>query len=140
MTNPDYLDKFMNFTEMAESYGGTLHDAAVFRIALLTSNLRATPEADLDEDKRAKIKAAAREIYLSCAFIVASDHKRYDRLVAELENDYTKGNNNYPTNMVKAYQLINEYTSWTPRTSLPEVSGVALSQQGNSKAAQRTAE
>ena len=43
MTNPDYLDKFMNLTEMAESYEGTLRDAAVFRIALLTSNLRATP-------------------------------------------------------------------------------------------------
>ena len=42
--------------------------------------------------------------------------------------------------MVKAYQLINEYKSCTPRTSLPVVSGVAFSQQGNSKAAQRTNE
>ena len=88
----------------------------MFRIALLTSNLRATPESDLDEDKRATINAAARYIYLSCAFIFASDPKRYGRLVEELENDYTNGNNNYPTNMVKAYQLINEYKSWTPRT------------------------
>ena len=81
MTNSDYLDKFMNLTEMAESYEGALHDTAVFRIALLTSNLRATPESDLDEDERATINAAAREIYLSCAFIVASDPKRYVRLV-----------------------------------------------------------
>ena len=80
----------------------------MFRIALLTSNLRATPEADLDEDKRATINVAARDIYLSCAFIVASDPKRYGSLVEELENDYTKGNSTYPTNMVKAYQLINE--------------------------------
>ena len=72
--------------------------------------------------------------------VVASDPKRYGCLVEELENDYAKGNNNYPTNMVKAYQLINEYKSWTSRTSLPGVSGVALSQQGKSKAAQRTAE
>ena len=86
------------------------------------------------------INAAAREIYLSCAFIIASDPKCYCRLVKELENDYTKGNNDYPTNMVNAYQLINEYKSWAPRTSLPEVSGVAFSQQGNSKADQRTAE
>ena len=64
MTNPDYLDKFMNLTDLAESYEGTLHDAAVFRIELLTSNLRATPEADLDGDERATINAAARDIYL----------------------------------------------------------------------------
>ena len=75
-------------------YEGTLHDSTVFRIALLTSDLRATPEADLNEDKRATINAAAREIYLSCAFIVASDPKRYGCLVDELENDSTKGNNN----------------------------------------------
>ena len=51
MTNTDYLDKFMNLTEMAELYEVTLHDVAVFSIALLTSNLRATPEADLNEDE-----------------------------------------------------------------------------------------
>ena len=80
MTNPDYLDKFMNLTEMAESYEGTLHDSAVFRSALLTSDLRATPESDLDEDERAIINASEREIYLSCAFVVASEPKRYGRL------------------------------------------------------------
>ena len=71
----------MNLTDMAESYEGTLHDAAVFKIALLASNLRDTPEANLDEDKRTTINALAREIYLSCAFVVASNHKRYGRLV-----------------------------------------------------------
>ena len=140
LTNTDYLDKFMNLIEMAELYEGTLHDSAMFRIAILTSNLRATPEAYFDEDKRATINTAAREIYLSCTFIVASDSKRYGCLVEELENDYTKRNNNYPTNMVKYYQLINEYKSWTPRTSLLEVSRGAFPQQRNSKAAQRTAE
>ena len=59
--------------------------------------------------------------------------KLYGRLVEELEHNHTKGNNNYPTNMLKAYQLINEYKSWTPRTSLPEVSGVAFSHKGTSK-------
>ena len=57
MTNTDYLNKFMNLTEMAESYEGTLHDSAVFRIALLTSDLRSTPEADLDDDEQAIINA-----------------------------------------------------------------------------------
>ena len=121
MANPDYLDKFMSLTDMAESYEGKLHDTAVFKIALLASNLRNTPEADLDEDKRMTIHAAAIEINLSCTFVITSDPKRYGRLVKELDNDCAKCNNNYPKNMVKAYQLINEYRPWTPRTSLPEV-------------------
>ena len=81
MTNPDYLDKFMNLTDMAESCEGTLHDAAVFKIALLTSNLRNTSEEYLNEDERIIINAVARDIYLSCAFVIASDHKLYGRLV-----------------------------------------------------------
>ena len=101
MTNPDYLDNFMNLTEMPEYYEGTLHDAAVFKIARLASNLRNTPESDLDENERMKINAAARDIYISCAFVIASDPKRDGRLVKELENDYTKGNNNYPKNYGK---------------------------------------
>ena len=73
MTNPDYLDKFMNLTEMAESYEGTLHDAAVIKIALLITKIRNTPKADLDEDERIIINAAAKEIYLSCALVITSN-------------------------------------------------------------------
>ena len=84
------------------------------------------------------IEATARDIYLSCAFVINSDLKRYERLIEELENDYTKGNDNYPQNMVKAYQFLNEYKQWNPRATLPEASGVAFSQQGTNKSAQRT--
>ena len=51
--------------EATEANEGTLHDAAVFKITLLASNLRNTPESDLDEDERIVINKSAREIYLS---------------------------------------------------------------------------
>ena len=53
-------------------------------------------------------------MYLACAFISQADPKRYGRLKEELENDYTKGTDSYPHDMVKAYQLLNEYKHWTP--------------------------
>ena len=81
MTNPDYLDKLMNLTDMAESYKGTLHDAAVIKTAHHVSNLRNTPEEDLDKDERKNINSASREIYLSCAFVITFDPERYGRLV-----------------------------------------------------------
>ena len=55
-----------------------------------------------------------------------SDLKRYGRLIEELENHYTKGNDNYPRNMVKSYQLLNEYKNWNPRATLPDSSGVTF--------------
>ena len=87
------------------------------------------------------IEATAQEIYLTCEFVINSDLRRYRRLIEELENDYTKGNENHPRNMVKAYQLLNEYKKWSPRATLPESLGVAFLQQGNNnKSVQRTTE
>ena len=86
------------------------------------------------------IETTPREIYLSCAFVVNSDLKWYGRLIGELENDYREGNDNYHRNMVKAYQLLNEYKQCNPRAMLPESSGVAFLQQGTNKFAKRTTE
>ena len=35
--------------------------------------------------------------------------KRYGKLLTELQNDYMKGNNNYPGNVVKEYNLLDHY-------------------------------
>ena len=138
--NPDYLDRFINLVNMAESYDAKLYDQAMFKIAQDSTVYSTTAEADIQDDELKMIETTAREIYLSCAFVINSDLKRYGHLIEELENDYTKGNDNYPRNMVNAYQLLNEYNQWNPRVTLPESSGFAFSQQGNNKSAQRTTE
>ena len=52
------------------------------------------------------------EKYMYLAFLCQSDIKRYGRLLEELENDFTKGNSNYPTDLVTAYRMISEYKNW----------------------------
>ena len=61
-------------------------------------------------------------------FITQSDRRRYGKLSEELENSFTKGNDDYPDNLVSAYHLINEYKCWQPKASTPEPSGVAFTQ------------
>ena len=116
---------------MAESYDAKLYDQAMFKIAQDSTVYSTTAEADLQDDKLKMIETTAREIYLACAFVINSDLRRYERLIEELENDYTKENDNYPRNMVKSYQFLNEYKQWNPRDTVPESSGVEFSQQGN---------
>ena len=141
LPNPDYLDRFMNLVDMAESYDAKIYDQAMFKIAQDSTVYSTTAEDDLKDDKIKIIETTARKIYLACAFVINSDLRRYRRLIEELENDYKKGNDNYPRNMVKAYQLLNEYKQWNPRETLPESSGVAFLQQGNyNKFVQRTTE
>ena len=49
-------------------------------------------------------------------------------MYTNIENDYTKGNNNYPQNTVKAYQLLVDYKSYHPPTV--DSHGVAFAQGG----------
>ena len=86
----------MNLVDMAESYDAKLYDQAMFKIAQDSTVYSTTIETNIQDDKLKMIETTAREIYLSCAFIINSYLKRYERLIEELENDYTKGNDNYP--------------------------------------------
>ena len=66
-------------------------------------------------------------------FIFQSDRCRYGKLSEELENSFTKGNDDYPDNLVSAYHLINEYKNWQPRSAIPDSTGVAFAQKGAGK-------
>ena len=59
-------------------------------------------------------------MYLACAFLYQSDRKRHGRLLEELEKYYTKGNFNYPTDLLSAYRMISEYKNWQPHSSVLE--------------------
>ena len=51
LPNPDYLNRFMNLVEMAESYDSKLYDQAMFKIAQDSTVYSTTTEADLQDDK-----------------------------------------------------------------------------------------
>lgn len=63
----------------------------------------------------------------------SSDRHHYGKLSKELENAFTKGNDDYPDNLISAYHLINEYKNWQPRSAIPEPTGVAFAQKGSKK-------
>ena len=70
--------------------------------------------------QQAVVQENAKDMYLACVFLCQSDRKRYCRFLEELENDYTKGNSKYPTDLVTAYRMISEYNNWQPRSRVPE--------------------
>ena len=57
----------------------------------------------------AEAKATAREEYLAVLLIRKSDPKRYGQLVLELENNHTRGADQYPTTMEQAYDMLVNY-------------------------------
>ena len=132
LSNHDYLQRFNNLVDVATAYNGQLHDRSIIDIVMSRSH----PGVDFDDltaDQMSAVHTAASELYLSTMFIFQSDHHRYGKLSEELENSFTKGNDDYPDNLVSAYHLINEYKNWSPRTTAPDVQGVAFTQKGNKK-------
>jgi len=51
-----------------------------------------------------------------------------EKIIEGLENDFTKGNDNYPRDLVKAYQLLNDYKHYVPKENLSSSTGVAFTQ------------
>ena len=51
LPNPDYLDRFMNLVDMAESYDSKLYEQAMFKIAQDSTVYSTTAEADLQDDE-----------------------------------------------------------------------------------------
>ncbi len=129
LTNAEYLDKFNNLVDIATSFEGQLYDETLIT-AILQRDHGGVAMNTLNAATQAAVKDAANETYLACAFIAQCDKKRYGRMLEELENDYTKGNNNYAQDRVKAYQLLNEYKHWKLKTVTTEAQGVAFSQKG----------
>ena len=62
---------------------------------------------DLEEREVAKIDA--REEYIAVLLLTKSDPKRYASLVADIENQHTRGQDVYPTTVSGAYDLLVNY-------------------------------
>ncbi len=54
-------------------------------------------------------QVTAQEVYLAAAFILGSDRNRYGKLLEDLENDYTLGQDNFPKTVTAAYSRL---TNW----------------------------
>jgi hypothetical protein len=130
ISNAEYLEKFNNLVDIASSYDGEILDGAVLEYTRDKLHPGTVP-ADQNDAEMAIVRETAKELVLATAFVLQCDRRRYGKLLEELENDFTKGHNNYPPDMVKAYQLLNEYKQWRPNSNVPQSEGVAFAQKGD---------
>ena len=120
---------------MATAYKGQIHDQAIINIAFNRlyppkQDEKPITYAELTTKQQQTVQTNAYDLALSTLFIANSDRRRYGRLSEELENDFTRGRDDYPHDLVQAFRLLNEYKNWNPRQVIPETSGVAFAQKG----------
>jgi hypothetical protein len=128
MSNHECLQRFQNLVDVATSYDGQLHDQSI--VDICTEKLHPGKTcSSLSEAQKVAAQTASSELCLATMFIHQSDRRRFGKLSEELENSFTKGNDDYPDNRVSAYHLINEHKHCTPRSAAPDSSGVAFAQK-----------
>jgi hypothetical protein len=111
MTNAHFLEKFNTNVSIVEKYGGDVGiDAAAINAELVEVGVVDVGLAT--EVERLAAQAQAKEKYLAVAFLNASDNSRYGKLLEDLENDFTKGTNNYPKTLTSAYNLMVNYKNY----------------------------
>ena len=127
LRSTEYLEKFTNQVEISESFEGHLHDKALVDIVVRMSlDTKDVEWVDIPTNTQKELNSKAKKMYLSCAFISQADPRRYRQLKEELGNYFTKGSSTYFQDMVKTYQLLNEYKNWTPKHQMKESTGVAF--------------
>ena len=97
-----YYETFTNTVEVIEHCGGGIGTDH----SLVTEMLGGTDRAITSEAAMTNAEKLAKEKYLACAFILGSDKTRYGKLVEDLENAFTQGDDKFPKDMVSAYNLL----------------------------------
>jgi hypothetical protein len=102
-----YLERFQNGVDVIEHCGGSIGQEPGLVQKVLQDRGKSSNTATADETREAQ--NAAQQQYLAVAFLLGSDRNRYGKLLEDLENDYTQGQDNYPKTVTAAYSLL---TNW----------------------------
>jgi hypothetical protein len=87
-----------------KSFGGSLADEMHLVDELPLRPAEGYTIAQIDQ---AKEKILDKKI--AYGLLVRADHKRYGKLIEEVEKSYLNGNNDYPNNSTEAYHLLVNY-------------------------------
>lgn len=103
-TNQDYLEHFTNIIDDLNHCGASIdHDTGVINKTL--NEFAVDPDNPTDAEQTAAEQAAS-DWYLAFAFLAGSDRTRYGMLLENPENDFLQGQDTYPKNITRAYNLL----------------------------------
>ena len=107
MTNSNYLDKFRSLVEQVEHHGseiGCTQERMQTQLAITAAD-----PADPTAIEISHAKTVVTEEYLVVLFLRKSDPKRYGSLLSELQNNHTRGTDQYPMTISHAYDMLVNY-------------------------------
>jgi uncharacterized membrane protein YgcG len=123
LANNEYYERFKDLVTNADRLGGDIGGHSD-RIDALLEDIAADPDMPTAVE-RDQARDRAKDQYLAIMFLMNSDRARYGSLIRDIENEYTRGSDSYPTSLSAAYDYLVNYrgTARTPHD--PDESGIA---------------
>jgi hypothetical protein len=136
MSNAMFLENFQTLVTVVEDYGGTIGtDPKGAKAELIKEGINVDNASDASKRKAME---TTMNRYLAMAMLTAADVAQYSRLLEYLDNDYTKGNDNYPRTVTESYNLIINYRQARPTARIyHDAEGVAfanIEEEGDERA------
>jgi hypothetical protein len=107
-TAQDYLEQFSNNRDVIEHSGGII----AMNPGMTRRVLMETAGVDKNNPTDAQMEVAARtavQQYMAVAFLLGSDHDRYQELLVNVENNFLKGSDDYPRMLTAVYNLLSNW-------------------------------
>jgi len=108
MSCQEYFERVRNAVDVIKSLGGSIVDNMHLKDELPDREPRGGYNAEQLAGARARIENKT----IAYGILVRADRSRYGKLIEEMENDFLKGNNDYPQTPTETYNLLVNYRNY----------------------------
>jgi len=107
MSCQEYFEHVRNVVDVIKSLGGTLVNDMHFQ-----KELGPLTQGGYTEVQYQQARERILDKKIAYSLLVRADRNRFGKLIEEVENSYLKGNNDYPTTPMEAYNLLVNYKNY----------------------------
>jgi hypothetical protein len=108
MSCQEYFERVQNVVDVIKSLGGSFIDDMHLKDELPERE----PRNGYTEEQLTAARKRIQDKTIAYGILVRADRSRFGKLIEEIENDFLKGNNDYPEMLTEAYNLLVNYMSY----------------------------
>ena len=107
LTNNEYYEKFKDLVTNVDRLGITI-GVHPQRINTLLTGIAVDPNAPTNAE-REQAREVSKDQFLVVMFLLNCNHNWYGNLIRDIENEYTRGTDTYPTSLSATYDYLVNY-------------------------------
>ena len=107
LPNNEYYEKFKDLVTNADRLGSTI-GVHPQRVDMILTGIATDPDLPTNAELE-QAREVAKDQFLAIMFLLNCDCNRYGNLVQDIENEYTRGTDTYPTSLSAAYDYLVNY-------------------------------